>query len=98
MGVMLESEIQQGRTMSLGLTDEAKRDRLEIMIGDLVTELGLGLTSGLRGACYRSARLCCSPRSEIPRGSDDNRSLRGVFREEPSLVEEFHQVLTKVDR
>ena len=25
-------------------------------------------------------------------------ALRGVFREKPSLVEEFHQVLTKVDR
>src|ERR1700693_3050409 len=44
MGVMLESEIQQDRTMSLGLTDEAKRDRLESIIGDLMTELGLDLT------------------------------------------------------
>ena len=25
-------------------------------------------------------------------------ALRGVFREKPSLVEEFHQVLSKVDR
>ena len=44
MGVMLESEIQQDRSMALLLTDETKTDRLERIIRDLITELGLDIT------------------------------------------------------
>jgi GTP cyclohydrolase IA len=66
MGVMLESEIQHDRTMSLGLTDEAKRDRLESIIGNLMTELGLDLTDQhFEGTPARVARLY----RELTRGS-----------------------------
>jgi GTP cyclohydrolase I len=64
--MMLESQIQQDRTMSLGLTDAAKRDRLESIIGDLMTELGLDLTDQhLEGTPARVARLY----RELMRGS-----------------------------
>ena len=66
MAVMLESQIQQDRTMSLGLMDEAKRDRLESIIGDLMTELGLDLTDQhFKGTPARVARLY----RELTRGS-----------------------------
>jgi len=66
MEVMLESQFQQERTMSLALTDEAKRDRLEIIIGDLMTELGLDLTDQhFEGTPARVARLY----RELTRGS-----------------------------
>ena len=44
MSVELQSEIQQHRRMALMLTDAAKTDRLERIIRDLITELGLDLT------------------------------------------------------
>jgi len=44
MGVTLESEIQQDRSMALVLTDETKTDRLERIIRDLITELGLDIS------------------------------------------------------
>ncbi len=66
MAAMLESQIQQDRTMSLGLMDEAKRDRLESIIGDLMTELGLDLTDQhFKGTPARVARLY----RELTRGS-----------------------------
>jgi hypothetical protein len=49
MGVMLKSEIRQDRRMSLLLSEEVKTDRLERIVGELVTELGLdSRTSTLR--------------------------------------------------
>ena len=58
MGVILESEIEQDRSMSLILTDEAKTDRLERIISDLMTELGLDLTDQhFQGTPARVARL-----------------------------------------
>ena len=66
MAVMLESEIQQDRSMALLLTDEAKTDRLERIIGDLMTELGLDLTDQhFEGTPARVARLY----RELTRGS-----------------------------
>jgi GTP cyclohydrolase I len=66
MGVMVESEIQQGRSMSLVLTEEAKADRLESIIGDLMGELGLDLTDQhFAGTPARVARLY----RELTRGS-----------------------------
>ena len=44
MGVALESAIQQDRSMALVLTEETKTDRLERIIRDLMTELGLDIT------------------------------------------------------
>ena len=58
MSVMLESEIQQDRSMALVLTDETRTDRLEIIIGDLMKELGLDLTDQhFEGTPARVARL-----------------------------------------
>ena len=66
MGVILESEIEQDRSMSLLLTDEAKKDRLERIISDLMTELGLNLTDQhFQGTPARVARLY----RELTRGS-----------------------------
>jgi GTP cyclohydrolase I len=66
MGMMLETEIQQDRSMALLLTDEAKTDRLEKIIGDLMTELGLDLTDQhFEGTPARVARLY----RELTRGS-----------------------------
>jgi GTP cyclohydrolase I len=44
MGVMLESEDHQDRSMPLLFTEEAKTGRLERIVGDLMGELGLDLT------------------------------------------------------
>jgi len=58
MGVTLESEIQQDRSMALVWTDEAKADRLERIIRDLITELGLDITDQhFEGTPARVARL-----------------------------------------
>jgi GTP cyclohydrolase I len=58
MGVTLESEIQQDRSMSLLLTDETKTDRLERIIRDLITELGLDIADQhFEGTPARVARL-----------------------------------------
>jgi GTP cyclohydrolase I len=66
MGVMLESEIQQDRSMSLLLTEEAKTGRLERIVGDLMGELGLDLTDQhFAGTPARVARLY----RELTRGS-----------------------------
>jgi len=66
MSVMLESEIQQDRSMALVLTDETRTDRLEIIIGDLMKELGLDLTDQhFEGTPARVARLY----RELTRGS-----------------------------
>ena len=71
MGVMLESEIQQDRSMSLLLTEEAKTDRLERIVGDLMTELGLDLTDQhFKGTPARVARLY----RELTRGSREDPS------------------------
>src|SRR5208283_3267617 len=43
MNGVLDSEIGQDRNMALLLADETKTDRLESIIGDLMTELGLDL-------------------------------------------------------
>ncbi len=66
MGVTLESEIQQDRSMALVLTDETKTDRLERIIRDLITELGLDITDQhFEGTPARVARLY----RELTRGS-----------------------------
>ena len=66
MGVTLESEIQQNRSMALLLTDETKTDRLERIIRDLITELGLDITDQhFEGTPARVARLY----RELTRGS-----------------------------
>ena len=66
MGVMLESEIQQDRSMGLVLTDETKTDRLERIIRDLITELGLDITDQhFEGTPARVARFY----RELTRGS-----------------------------
>jgi GTP cyclohydrolase IA len=58
MSVMLESEIQQDRSMALLLADEAKTARLESIICDLITELGLDLADQhFAGTPARVARL-----------------------------------------
>jgi len=65
MGVTLESEIQQDRSMALVLT-ETKTDRLERIIRDLITELGLDITDQhFEGTPARVARLY----RELTRGS-----------------------------
>ncbi|HKM68058.1 MAG TPA: GTP cyclohydrolase I FolE [Candidatus Acidoferrum sp.] len=66
MGAILESEIEQDRGMSLLVTDEAKTDRLERIICDLITELGLDLADQhFEGTPARVARLY----RELTRGS-----------------------------
>ena len=66
MSVILESEIQQDRSMALLLADETKTDRLERIIHDLITELGLDITDQhFEGTPARVARLY----RELTRGS-----------------------------
>jgi GTP cyclohydrolase IA len=66
MGVTLESEIQQDRSMALVWTDETKTDRLERIIRDLITELGLDITDQhFEGTPARVTRLY----RELTRGS-----------------------------
>ncbi len=66
MRVILESEIQQDRSMALLLADETKTDRLERIIRDLITELGLDITDQhFQGTPARVARLY----RELTRGS-----------------------------
>ena len=58
MNGVLDSEIGQDRNMALLLADETKTDRLESIIGDLMTELGLDLTDQhFEGTPARVARL-----------------------------------------
>ena len=66
MGVALESAIQQDRSMALVLTNETKTDRLERIIRDLITELGLDIMDQhFEGTPARVARLY----RELTRGS-----------------------------
>jgi GTP cyclohydrolase I len=66
MGVALESAIQQDRSMALVLTEETKTDRLERIVSDLITELGLDITDQhFAGTPARVARLY----RELTRGS-----------------------------
>lgn len=66
MSVIVESEIQQDRSMALLLADETKTDRLERIIRDLITELGLDITDQhFEGTPARVARLY----RELTRGS-----------------------------
>lgn len=66
MGVTWESDIQQDRSMALVLADETKPDRLERIIRDLITELGLDITDQhFEGTPARVARLY----RELTRGS-----------------------------
>ena len=66
MGLTLGSEIQQDQSMALVLTDETKTDRLERIIRDLITELGLDFTDQhFEGTPARVARLY----RELTRGS-----------------------------
>jgi GTP cyclohydrolase I len=58
VGVTLEPEMQEDRSMSSVLTDETKMDRLERIVRDLITELGLDITDQhFEGAPSRVARL-----------------------------------------
>jgi GTP cyclohydrolase I len=66
MGVALETAIQQDRSMALVLTEETKTDRLERIVSDLMTELGLDITDQhFEGTPARVARLY----RELTRGS-----------------------------
>jgi GTP cyclohydrolase IA len=66
MGVALESAIEQDRSMALVLTEETKTDRLERIVNDLITELGLDITDQhFEGTPARVARLY----RELTRGS-----------------------------
>ena len=66
MGVALESALQQDRSMALELTEESKTDRLERIVGDLMTELGWDITDQhFQGTPARVARLY----RELTRGS-----------------------------
>jgi GTP cyclohydrolase I len=66
MGAALESAIAQDRSMALELTEETKTDRLEGIVSDLMTELGLDITDQLfEGTPARVARLY----RELTRGS-----------------------------
>ena len=66
MGVALESAIEQDRSMALVLTEETKTDRLERIVSDLITELGLDITDQhFEGTPARVARLY----RELTRGS-----------------------------
>jgi GTP cyclohydrolase IA len=66
MGVELESAIQQDRSMALVLTEETETDRLERIVSDLMTELGLDITDQhFEGTPARVARLY----RELTRGS-----------------------------
>jgi GTP cyclohydrolase I len=58
MRVILESEIQQDRNTALLLADRTNTDRLERIIRDLITELGLDITDQhFQGTPARVARL-----------------------------------------
>jgi GTP cyclohydrolase I len=58
MSTLLESEVQQSRSISLPMTDGAKPDRLEMIIQELMRELGLDLgDQHFRGTPARVARL-----------------------------------------
>ncbi len=66
MGVALESAIEQDRSMALVLAEETKTDRLERIVSDLITELGLDITDQhFEGTPARVARLY----RELTRGS-----------------------------
>ena len=66
MNGVLESEIRQDRSMALVLTDETKTDRLEKIVRDLITELGLDINDQhFVGTPARVARLY----RELTRGS-----------------------------
>ncbi len=66
MGVTLETAIQEDRSMALVLTEETKADRLERIVSDLITELGLDITDQhFEGTPARVARLY----RELTRGS-----------------------------
>lgn len=85
MGVTLESEIQQDRSMALILTDETKTDRLERIIRDLITELGLDITDQhFEGTPARVARLY----RELTRGSrlDPGKILRTFDSKHSELI------------
>ncbi len=85
MGVTLESEIQQDRSMALVLTDETKTDRLESIIRDLITELGLDITDQhFEGTPARVARLY----RELTRGSrlDPGKILRTFDSKHSELI------------
>jgi len=58
MNGVLEPESRQDRSMALVFTDETKTDRLERIIRDLITELGLDITDQhFEGTPARVARL-----------------------------------------
>ena len=58
MNMLLDSEIQQSRTIALPATDRARPDRLERIIRELMAELGLDLADQhFRGTPARVARL-----------------------------------------
>lgn len=66
MSVIVESEIQQDRSIALLLADETKTDRLERIIRDLITKLGLDIADQhFQGTPARVARLY----RELTRGS-----------------------------
>ncbi|MHB8501085.1 MAG: GTP cyclohydrolase I [Candidatus Acidiferrales bacterium] len=66
MNGVLEPEIRQDQSMALVFTDETKTDRLERIIRDLITELGLDITDQhFQGTPARVARLY----RELTRGS-----------------------------
>ena len=58
MSTVLESEVQQSRSISLPMTDGARPDRLETIIRELIRELSLDLADQhFKGTPARIARL-----------------------------------------
>ena len=58
MSAALETQIQQNRSVALFLEDEMKVDRLQLIVLDLMVELGLDLTDQhFKGTPARVARL-----------------------------------------
>ena len=58
MSTLLESEVQQSRSISLPMTDGARPDRLETIIRELIRELSLDLADQhFKGTPARIARL-----------------------------------------
>ena len=85
MSLILESETQQERSMALVLTDETKTDRLERIIRDLITELGLDITDQhFQGT---PARVACLYR-ELTRGSrlDPTKTLKTFDSKHSELI------------
>lgn len=83
--MILESEIQKNRNVALLLQEGAQPDRLESIVGELMTELGLDLTDQhFRGTPARVARLY----RELTRGqrADPAQILKTFYSKHNELI------------